>query len=633
MKIKFILYQNPCAAILVLCSCLTGFSQTTNSFFQFVQNQSQRQYTQVPHEVLAFYYGWYGQFKQTARGEMDSAWEAVNTNKHEILKTARYPVNGPYSSHDEAILDWQIDQAKSHGITGFIVSWSGTGPEASWQDQSLQLLLERAEKKNFKISIYWEQAPGEGRGQIERAIGEISIVLNRYGKSKTFLKVDGKPAIFAYGRLVYQVPVAAWPEITEGIRAKAGDFALLADGHQRSYTYLFDGIHSYSLDGLPFELERNLTVDKLGELHAWAARYYQEGVELARQQGRISCATVVPGSDQRRAYKFDWQTDRLDGQTYRTLWEEAIKAKPDWVVITSWNEWPEGTEIEPSLELGDKYLQITSEYAKRFLDSPPVKVLPSAVALPRFAPGTTREVDKLLAGRKVGVLMEDRMNDSEFWAAYCGATLQRLTWKDLIDPKLFNAGDFPVLIQIAKEHYTSSVKTTDDVTRALIRYLHEDGFLVSLPTGTWPLLYDDSRKGVPHGITDTLALGIDNGFDQPPSRADLTFHAKTNVLFGLSPTAPFPKTGDLRWRPASRMRVPANDVYVSLIQLKDSTSKFQGDAAAYVEHRVLPLSSGKSLYVWMRTPEAFGSDIFFPSLYQFVSTRLKPLPSRSETSP
>jgi hypothetical protein len=38
--------------ILCLCPCLTGFSQTTNSLFQFVQNQSQRHYTQVPHEVL-----------------------------------------------------------------------------------------------------------------------------------------------------------------------------------------------------------------------------------------------------------------------------------------------------------------------------------------------------------------------------------------------------------------------------------------------------------------------------------------------------------------------------------------------------------------------------------------------------
>jgi len=36
----------------------------------------------------------------------------------------------------------------------------------------------------------------------------------------------------------------------------------------------------------------------------------------------------------------------------------AIKADPDWVLITSWNEWHEGSEIEPSWEDGDAYLKL-----------------------------------------------------------------------------------------------------------------------------------------------------------------------------------------------------------------------------------------------------------------------------------
>ena len=46
--------------------------------------------------------------------------------------------------------------------------------------------------------------------------------------------------------------------------------------------------------------------------------------------------------------------------------EEAIKSKPDWVLITSWNEWHEGSEIEPSLEFDGKYVQLTFEFAPRF---------------------------------------------------------------------------------------------------------------------------------------------------------------------------------------------------------------------------------------------------------------------------
>jgi glycoprotein endo-alpha-1,2-mannosidase len=603
------------AATVFLCSCLVGFSQT-NSFFQFVQGQSERHYTQVPHEVLAVYYLWYGY------GNPPNGWDEVDTNKHVIAKTARYPVKGAYKSDDVAIIDWHIDQAKAHGITGFVVSWFGKADQRI--DGTLALLVERAEKKDFKIAVYWENQRDGGALMRQFAVDDLSYIVEHYGKSKAFLKIDGKPVIFVYGRVMYQTPVALWPEIVEEVRARAGDFALIADGYQTSYAYLFDGLHTYDPAGLSPDTWNNLRVKNLGSLRTWAANHYEKGVKMARQHGRIACVMVTPGCDARKAYKIKEQSDRLNGQTYRTLWDEALKAQPDWVLITSWNEWPEGTEIEPSLELGDKYLNITAEYSQRFLGSPAVSA-PKPTPLPDFSSGPLAGADKALLGRKVSVLMTDRMNDSEFWAACCGATIQRMGCADLINSKVFNASNFPVLIQIGGEHYNSSVNVTDDVTRALVRYLHEGGFLVCLPTGTWPLLYDDSRKGVPHGITDILDLGIDNGFEQPPAGADLKFYVNKQALFGLPSPVSFPTNGDLRFRPINHSRVSPYDFYQPLVELWDGQKHYVGDAAAYVEHRTPSLLPGKSIYVWMRTAEALGPDEFYPSLYQFISTKLKPL--------
>jgi len=623
MKTDLLVRLSAKVLALLLCSSALAFSET-NNFFQFVNEQAERRYTHVPHEVLAVYYVWYGY------GNPPNGWDEVDTNKHVIAKTARYPVKGAYKSDDPAIIDWHIDQAKAHGITGFVVSWFGLAEKRI--DGALAQLIERAEKKDFKIAVYWENQRDGGALMRQFAVDDLSHVVGRYGKSKAFLKIDGKPVIFVYGRVVHQTPVALWPDIVRDVRARAGDFALIADGYQNSYAYLFDGLHTYDPSGLSPDIANHLK-ENLGGLRAWAARHYEKGVTLARRRDRIACVMVTPGGDARKAYKVKEQADRLDGQTYRTLWDEAIKAQPDWILITSWNEWPEGSEIEPSLELGDKYLQITAEYSKRFLGSAPVNDDPAA-PLPKFAPGTTIDLGKILLGRKVGVLMQDRMNDAEFWAAYSGATLQRFEWKDLIDSKVFNASNFPVLIHIGTEHFTSSVKITDDVTRSFVRFLREGGFLVCLPpAGTWPLLYDDSRKGVPRGITDTLALGIDNGFEQPPPGVELTFHVRTNVLFGLPSAAPFPKTGDLRWRPGRRTRVPAGDIYVPLMALRESTGKIHGDAVAYVEHRAGPVANGKTLYVWMRTGDAFSPEIFLPSVYQFISTRLKPLQAESRLRP
>ena len=62
-------------------------------------------------------------------------------------------------------------------------------------------------KKDFKVTVYWETAPGKGQAQIDRAIDDLLYVLRRYGSQDAFLKVDGIPVIFVYGRVMGQVPV------------------------------------------------------------------------------------------------------------------------------------------------------------------------------------------------------------------------------------------------------------------------------------------------------------------------------------------------------------------------------------------------------------------------------------------
>ena len=39
---------------------------------------------------------------------------------------------------------------------------------------------------------------------------------------------------------------------------------------------------------------------------------------------------------------------RNDGLTYDRMWKTVLKANPDLVTVTSYNEWQEGTQIEPA---------------------------------------------------------------------------------------------------------------------------------------------------------------------------------------------------------------------------------------------------------------------------------------------
>lgn len=315
-------------------------------------------YMNVPHEVLAFYYPWYG--TPQGRGHWDH-WEGVDPEHHDIASARHYPARGAYDSWDPNIIDWHMDLAKSNGITGFIASWWGMG---TIEDHALPIILDCAAKKNFKVSAYWEAAPGRGQDQIEQAVRDLTYLVTNFGTNSAFLKVKGKPVIFVYGRVMGQVPMASWPSIISAARARTGDFLLIADGYRSNYTRYFDGLHTYNICG---QVAKNANA-----LRQYAAGSYADAVKLARSRNRISCVTVIPGYDDTKIRHPGLKADRADGETYRILWDEAIKANPDWILITSWNEWHEGSEIEPSFEDGNKYIKITRQFAPGFRDSAPV---------------------------------------------------------------------------------------------------------------------------------------------------------------------------------------------------------------------------------------------------------------------
>ena len=60
--------------------------------------------------------------------------------------------------------------------------------------------------------------------------------------------------------------------------------------------------------------------------------------------------------------------ERRDGATYRETFAAAMASHPDWILITSFNEWVEGHQTEPSTCYGDPdlYLRLTAELALNF---------------------------------------------------------------------------------------------------------------------------------------------------------------------------------------------------------------------------------------------------------------------------
>jgi hypothetical protein len=322
----------------------------------------------VPREVLTFYYGWWGTPKTSGSW---THWSGVQPAAKIIANSAHYPRGGAYDSHDPATIDRHLDQMKAAGVTGLISSWWGRG---TFDDKSLDLVMAQAPTRNLKVSAYYEQVPNLGPNArpgavAEAVVADLNYLLDRHAAKPGWLTVHGRPVIFLFRRSVMQLGVDGWWAVARQMARRTpapiliGDVDL--DAPVTTIPVTFSGIHVYN--------NSDLTVGKSAEmLRSWAAKAYPRWTSKWRSM--LTCLTIMPGFGNARATGLPISqqiTDRNGGETYAVLADEAIRAKPDWLLITSWNEWHEGSEIEPSVEDGDRALRQTRVIADRFLKLPP----------------------------------------------------------------------------------------------------------------------------------------------------------------------------------------------------------------------------------------------------------------------
>jgi hypothetical protein len=256
--------------------------------------------------VAIFYYPWY------ANPATDGGWQHWDQNGHHPpadLYSPFYPALGPYSSSDPAVVDRQMTEIASAGINEVVVSWWGRG---SPEDRRLPLVVTDARRHALLVAVHLEPYP-------DRSPASVAADL-------AYLATLGIQDVYVYHPR--DLAAADWA----AVRAHAPPTMRLFAGTARAGFAAaggFDGIYTYD-----FITNRGGSFVRLcTQAHA---------VHL------LCAPSVGPGYNGLRAGEPPPTRSRRGGATYDAMWAAAIAARPDIVTITSFNEWGEGTQIEPA---------------------------------------------------------------------------------------------------------------------------------------------------------------------------------------------------------------------------------------------------------------------------------------------
>lgn len=258
----------------------------------------------LPRSAI-FFYPWYSNMRH------DGGYAHWTQNGHQPpfdVASQFYPLRGPYSSGDPHVLKEQMHDIAWAGVDEVVTSWWGLGSE---EDLRLPAVIRAAKRYHLRVGAQLEPYAG-------RTVASV-------GADIVYLRSLGIRDVYVYRSTDFAAedwwPVTRQPN---GMRliAQTGRVGFAARaGFAGFYTYdilVYDGA-------------------KFGRL-----------CQQARTAGILCAPSVGPGYEAAAATGDTRIKPRLNGGTYDSMWRAANDAGADIVTITSYNEWSEGTQIEPA---------------------------------------------------------------------------------------------------------------------------------------------------------------------------------------------------------------------------------------------------------------------------------------------
>ncbi len=245
-----------------------------------------------------------------------------------------------------------IEMAQAMGISGFVVDWYGppaglsNDPERAFIDQATAELIRQSETRGFKVALMYDEGTLSNTVPLTtlrqtRAVSDL-LYARRYFTSPAYLNIRGHPALFVFPYLQVD-PDINWSQV----RSQLGITVTLLDedpnpGDQQ-HDLQFDGFYAWVQPSASHWMTDG---SEWGQDYLTWFYNVMAGV-APTYTSRVAVGGVWPGFDDSGApwgqNRYMW---RRCGQTWRDTWQLAKQFNPPYVMIATWNDFEEGSDIE-----------------------------------------------------------------------------------------------------------------------------------------------------------------------------------------------------------------------------------------------------------------------------------------------
>ncbi|KAH0787091.1 glycoprotein endo-alpha-1,2-mannosidase-like [Histomonas meleagridis] len=290
------------------------------------------------------------------------------------LPSPLFPAAGLYSSHDPSLIRQHLYQMHCCGVDSVILLWSppsriinNDNSTSGFSDKTLEILLDAASEFQITATVQIPQYDGRSNQTI---FEDFQYLYSKYAHHPSYLHIHGNPVVLIYD-----------PHEINYL------YHSISESHNKGFNFYFIGsvvTQNHIGDALETGFDSVYSYFASESFTYCSNISHWKSLVTDSQERNISFfPTVGPGYDNEKVdvWNHEATRSRENGLYYDRMWNAAIETSPKVIIVNSFNNWMEGTQIETAInkkgfefnernwcQNGDanEYIERTKKWVKKY---------------------------------------------------------------------------------------------------------------------------------------------------------------------------------------------------------------------------------------------------------------------------